>query len=97
MGPGMTAPVVPVAVQPDRRAVFNFNAPGASNVELLLQGGPSPETVPMTKGADGVWAATLGPLAPTRHGADVDGEKAGRPALDWDRLVQHPAARPDPG
>ena len=51
-------------VHPDRTVTLRFRAPNATQVEVvgeILQGkGP----LPMTKGEDGVWTATLGPLPP---------------------------------
>ena len=51
-------------VHPDRTVTFRLRAPVAANVELVgevLQGkGPQA----MTKGADGVWSVTIGPLPP---------------------------------
>jgi enterochelin esterase-like enzyme len=51
-------------VHPDRTVTLRFRAPGATQVEVvgeILQGkGP----LAMTKGEDGVWTATLGPLQP---------------------------------
>ena len=51
-------------VHGDRRVTFRLRAPDAARVELVgevLQGkGPQA----MTKGADGVWSITVGPLPP---------------------------------
>ena len=51
-------------VHTDRRVTFRLRAPAATAVELvgeLLQGkGP----VAMSKGADGIWSVTIGPLPP---------------------------------
>src|SRR5215467_8881430 len=46
-------------VQADRRITFRLRAPGANSVSLAFSG-----TKPMTKGADGVWSVTLGPVEP---------------------------------
>lgn len=59
------APVVrSPEVHPDRTVTFRLRAPQASVVELtgeVLQGkGPQP----MTRGSDGVWSLTIGPLPP---------------------------------
>ena len=51
-------------VHPDRTVTLRFRAPNATQVEVvgeILQGKGS---LPMTKGEDGVWTATLGPLPP---------------------------------
>lgn len=61
-------------VHPDRRVTFRVGAPKAQ--EVLLTGGPmllalTPEAgsaerkpIPFTRGADGVWTLTVGPVAP---------------------------------
>jgi enterochelin esterase family protein len=51
-------------VQPDRTVILRFRAPEASKVEVVgeITRGAGPQ--PMTKGEDGVWTATLGPLPP---------------------------------
>jgi enterochelin esterase family protein len=65
-------------VHPDRTVTLRFRAPEATSVQLvgeILQGqGPRP----MTKGEDGVWTITVGPLPPEIwiynfrvHGVDV--------------------------
>ena len=51
-------------IHPDRSVTLRFHAPSATQVEVvgeILQGKSS---LPMTKGEDGVWTATLGPLPP---------------------------------
>ena len=51
-------------VHADRTVTLRFRAPGAAQVELvgeILQGKSS---IAMTKGEEGVWTATLGPLPP---------------------------------
>ena len=51
-------------LHPDRTVTFRLRAPEATAVELvgeiLLGKGPQP----MTKGSDGVWSVTIGPLPP---------------------------------
>ena len=66
-GRGQGAPVPAVRspeVNADRSVMFRLRAPQAIAVELVgevLQGkGPQP----MTKGSDGVWSITIGPLPP---------------------------------
>jgi len=64
-GRGPAAPALKSPeVHPDRTITFRFRAPQAPTVELngeITQGkGP----VPMTKGSDGVWTVTIGPLPP---------------------------------
>src|SRR6187399_359808 len=57
-------PVRSPEVHPDRTVTFRLRAPQASQVQLtgeVVQGkGP----LAMTKGSDGVWSATVGPLTP---------------------------------
>jgi enterochelin esterase family protein len=51
-------------VHADRRVTFRLRAPDATHVDLVgevLQG-KTPQ--PMTKGADGTWSITIGPLSP---------------------------------
>lgn len=51
-------------VHPDRTVTLRFLAPGAAQVDVvgeILQG---KRQLAMTKGADGVWTATVGPLPP---------------------------------
>lgn len=58
------APVRSPEVHPDRTVTFRLRAPQAPSVELVgevLQGKP-PQ--PMTKGDNGVWSITIGPLEP---------------------------------
>jgi len=54
-------------VHADRTATFRIKAPKASEVTLygdwMVPGKPEP----MTKGADGVWSITAGPLEPNGH------------------------------
>jgi enterochelin esterase-like enzyme len=66
-GGGMPTPYTALhspEVHPDRTVTLRFRAPSATQVEVvgeILQGKGS---LPMTKGEDGVWTATLGPLPP---------------------------------
>lgn len=66
-----TRAVISPVIHADRRVTFRLNAPEASDVRLTghVIGARmhwlSPErTLPMTKGADGIWSITLGPLEP---------------------------------
>jgi len=57
-------PVVSPEVNQDKTVTFRVRAPQAANVELVgevLRGSP-PQ--PMTKGNDGVWSVTIGPVPP---------------------------------
>jgi enterochelin esterase-like enzyme len=66
-GGGMPTPYTALLspeVHSDRTVTLRFRAPNATQVEVvgeILQGKGS---LPMTKGEDGVWTATLGPLPP---------------------------------
>jgi len=70
------APVVSPEVSADRRLTLRFRAPDARQVTAAgeLDGQPHP----MTKGADGVWTVTIGPLAPDiyTYAFTVDGTSA---------------------
>ncbi len=63
-------------VHPDGRATFRFTAPKAETVTVEGDWRKPGETIPMTKGEDGVWTATAGPLEPGAYiyGFSVDGE-----------------------
>jgi len=58
---GASAPprLVSPEVNPDRTIVFRLRAPEATHVALSFSG-----SKPMTKGAAGIWTATVGPLEP---------------------------------
>jgi enterochelin esterase-like enzyme len=66
-GGGMPTPYTALhspEVHPDRTVTLRFRAPSALQVEVvgeILQGKGS---LSMTKGEDGIWTATLGPLRP---------------------------------
>src|SRR4029453_9598947 len=70
------APVVSPEVSTDRRLTLRFRAPDAKQVTATgeLDGQPHP----MTKGTDGVWSVTIGPLAPDiyTYAFNVDGTSA---------------------
>jgi len=83
-----TRAVVSPVIHPDHRVTFRLNAPEASDVHLtghviwpydhwLSKDRP----LPMTKGAEGFWSLTIGPLAPDiyNHGYTVDGVGASDP------------------
>lgn len=74
-GRGNIAPQLPsYEVHPDRTVLFRLRAPDATSVRLdgdFLQAPPAVEGAPppsaardMTKGEDGVWTITVGPLHP---------------------------------
>ena len=60
-------------VHPDRRVTFRLYAPKAEAVRLTSMEGHEPK--PMSKGADGVWTVTVGPLAPEiySYAYEIDG------------------------
>lgn len=66
-GPAAQGPPPPVRspeVHADRRVTFRLRAPEATRVDLVgevLRGG-APQ--PMTRGSDGTWSVTIGPLPP---------------------------------
>src|ERR1039458_7062670 len=55
--------IVSPEVLPDHRITFRIGAPKAAEAVLTFSEG-SPQSHPMTKGADGVWSVTIGPVAP---------------------------------
>jgi enterochelin esterase family protein len=69
-------PIVSPEVSADRRLTLRYRAPDAKQVTAAgeLDGQPHP----MTKGADGVWSVTIGPLAPDiyTYAFTVDGTVA---------------------
>lgn len=76
-GGGRGAPaVLSPELHADRTITFRFRAPGASQVIVAgeLDGKPHP----MTKGEDGVWSVTVGPLVPDiyTYAFTVDGVTA---------------------
>jgi enterochelin esterase-like enzyme len=79
-GPAVAAPLLALKspeVHPDRTVTLRFRAPQASAVEVvgeLTQKGLN-AGVPMTKGEDGIWTVTIGPIPPEiwRYAFRVDG------------------------
>jgi enterochelin esterase-like enzyme len=71
-----TPPPASPEVHPDRKVTFRIQAPKASEVTVRgdwMEGGPAN----FTKGDDGVWSVTVGPLAPDfySYAFSVDGVK----------------------
>ena len=56
--------VVSPEVHPDRRVTLRLLAPRAEEVVVVGEITDAWTPTPMTRGADGVWSVTLGPLAP---------------------------------
>jgi enterochelin esterase-like enzyme len=75
-------------VQPDGTVVFRLSMPGATSVELHLEGKKDP--LPMTKSTDGVWAVSVPGLAPEYYSYSfvVDGN-AGMPMSGTSVLDPH--------
>ena len=69
--------IVSPEVRRDHRVTFRIAAPKASEVQLRFSEG-GPQLHPMTKGEDGVWTVTVGPLEPEIYSYSflVDGVKA---------------------
>ncbi len=59
-------PILSPEVSADKRVTFRFRAPNAKEVFVNLEGGP--QRSPMTKGEDGIWTLTMGPLEPDFYG-----------------------------
>ncbi len=75
-GPPPGPRVVSPEVAADGRVTFRIHAPKAEAVRLVGTDVPdNAEGKPLTKGAEGVWEVTLGPLGPGayRYHFDVDG------------------------
>ena len=71
-GTGRGPTVVSPQVLPDRRVVLRLYAPQAQQVTVS---GIVTPAVSLSKGGEGVWEATLGPIDPSayRYGFQVDG------------------------
>ena len=61
---GPPAAVRSPEVHPDRTVTFRLRAPQASLVELTGEVLRGKRSEPMTKGSDGVWSVSIGPLPP---------------------------------
>jgi enterochelin esterase family protein len=94
--------VISPVIHADRRVTLRLNAPQARDVRLTghIIGANAhwlskDRSLPMTRGADGVWSITMGPLAPDiyDYGYLVDGVTAGDPGNRLG-LVEVPADKP---
>src|SRR5215471_14712686 len=56
------SPVLSCEVKPDRSVIFRMRAPDATDVKVGGDFTQTPQA--LAKGEDGVWSATIGPLAP---------------------------------
>jgi len=97
-----TRAVISPVIHPDHRVTFRLNAPEAGDVRLTGHViGPNAHwlskdrSLPMTKGVDGFWTLTLGPLAPEiyDYGYTVDGVAASDPGNRLN-LVEVPGNAP---
>lgn len=68
--------IISPEVSPDRRITFRISAPKANEVSVRFAEG-APKDHPMTKGEDGVWSLTLGPVEPEIYNYSflIDGVK----------------------
>lgn len=71
--PPRSPALVSPEIAPDRRVTFRLRAPQAR--EVAVTGQWAKEKAPLSKGADGVWAASVGPVEPGlyEYGFLVDG------------------------
>jgi enterochelin esterase family protein len=58
-----TAPKTAPIIHPDHTVTFSVSAPNATTAELAM----GPQRSAMTKGDDGIWRVTVGPLAPDTY------------------------------
>jgi hypothetical protein len=68
--------IVSPEVQPDRHVIFRIHAPHAEAVQLVGSDIPgNNQGAPLTKGDNGVWEVTIGPIDPGafRYNFNVDG------------------------
>lgn len=74
--PPGTRRIVSPELLPDHRITFRVSAPKATEVILRFSEG-GPKSHPMTKGEDGVWSVTIGPVEPEIYTYSflVDGTK----------------------
>jgi enterochelin esterase family protein len=81
--------VVSPQVNADRTVVVRVLAPKATEITVTgeLLNGAQPK--PMTKGDDGIWTATLGPLPPDvyTYAFNIDGVNTTDPRNPWVKLV----------
>jgi enterochelin esterase family protein len=92
-----SAPVNSPEVHDDRRVTFRLKAPLAKEVRLvgvaiLTALGQPGAGVPFTKGADGVWTLTVGPLRPDMYAyhLNVDGVQIADPSNTYAAFTAMP-------
>lgn len=78
----------------DRKVTFRIRAPKAERVTLYASWMPLGTEEPMTKGADGVWTVTVGPIAPNGYlySFTVDGVTVADPINPVVKLRQRTSA-----
>src|SRR5262249_23046343 len=81
-GAGAPAAIPAYQIQSDRTVTFRLRAPEATAVQVTGDFGPA---TPMTKGQDGSWIATVGPLRPAiyNYAFTVNGVRTLDPANPW--------------
>lgn len=72
-------------VHPDRTVTFRFKDPGATKVEVGIEGA---NPLPMTKGEGGWWSVTTPPLVPDLYGYSFSAD--GETRLDPQNPLQKP-------
>jgi enterochelin esterase-like enzyme len=86
-GPGRGGPPAlnSPEVLPDRRVVFRLRAPKATEVTLTGDLWLNQTVEKMTRGAEGVWSVTVGPLAPDVYGYSfaIDSVTISDPSNGW--------------
>jgi enterochelin esterase-like enzyme len=92
------ATLISPEVRDDRTIVFRVKAPEAQRVELtggpmLLALGRPGKNVPFTKGADGVWTVTVGPVKPNLYVYKfvIDGATVADPNNTFTGFADQPA------
>jgi enterochelin esterase family protein len=81
-------------VSPDGKVTFRIRAPKAAEITLFGDWMPVGSKYPMTKGEDGVWTATVGPIEATLHlySFTVDGVTMADPVNPRVKLRQRTSA-----
>jgi enterochelin esterase-like enzyme len=84
-GRGGAPALISPEVMPDRRVVFRLRAPSATKVTLTGDLWLNQTVADMTRGADGLWSATIGPLVPDVYGYSfvLDGVTISDPSNGW--------------
>lgn len=81
-------------VQPDKKVTFRVRAPKAAEVTLYADWMVPGKPEPMTKGSDGVWTITAGPVEPNVHlyWFNIDGLAVADPVNPKIKLRQRTSA-----